>query len=89
MSILLNALRLRYELAIRGMSALDLAKRAHLSPATVSAVLRGRYISEASAGLMADVLNATPVNEPLQRLLGPFEVWLRGVQPPGPATEPA
>ncbi len=71
MSVLINALLLRYELAIRGLSAFDLAKLAHLSPATVSAALAGRRIAEASAREIEKVLKATPPSEFLKRLISP------------------
>jgi transcriptional regulator with XRE-family HTH domain len=63
--------RLRHELAIRGLDAIDLARTAHLSPATVSAALAGRPISASSLRLMAAALQATPVDEFIDRLLGP------------------
>jgi transcriptional regulator with XRE-family HTH domain len=62
---------LRYELAIRAMSALDLARKAGLSPATVSSALAGKPISEDSLGRIAAALKATPVDEVIKRLLGP------------------
>ena len=48
MSICIDPERLRYELWIRGLSAHILARRTGLSDATVSAVLAGRPIAEAS-----------------------------------------
>jgi len=77
MSVLINPVLLRYELAIRGLSAFDLAKLAHLSPATVSAALAGRRIAEASAREIEKVLQAIPPLEVLKRLIPP------------PRTEPA
>jgi transcriptional regulator with XRE-family HTH domain len=71
MSVLIDSDRLRYELAIRGMSALNLAKQARLSPATVSAALAGKPIAEASLGLIAHVLEATTASEFLIRLVAP------------------
>jgi hypothetical protein len=44
MSVILDAARLAYEMGIRGLSAIDLARKTHLSPATVSAALAGRPI---------------------------------------------
>jgi plasmid maintenance system antidote protein VapI len=71
MSVRLDPDLLRYELAIRGISAFDLAKLAHLSPATVSAALAGRPIAEASARQIDKVLKATPPSEFLKRLIPP------------------
>jgi hypothetical protein len=71
MSVLLDPDLLRYELAIRGISAFVLAKLAHLSPATVSAALAGRPIAEASALQIDKVLRAHPPIEFLKRLIPP------------------
>ena len=71
MSTPIDSVRLRYELAIRGMSAFNLAKKARLSPATVSAALAGKPIAEATLGLIAQVLEATPESEFLKRLVRP------------------
>jgi transcriptional regulator with XRE-family HTH domain len=71
MSVIVAPERLRYELAIRGMSALNLAKKARLSPATVSAALAGKPIAEASLGLIAHVLEVTTASEFLIRLVAP------------------
>jgi transcriptional regulator with XRE-family HTH domain len=64
--------RLRHELAIRGLDAIDLARKAHLSPATVSAALAGKPIAASSLRLMAGALQATPVDEFIDRLLVPL-----------------
>jgi hypothetical protein len=61
---------LRYELAIRGISAVDLAKKARLSPATISSALAGRPIAEASLRLIVVELSKTAVDEVIVRLLG-------------------
>jgi hypothetical protein len=71
MSVAFDPVLLRYELAIRALSAFDLAKRAHLSPATVSAALAGRRIAEASAREIEKVLQAIPPSEFLKRLIPP------------------
>lgn len=71
MSVRLDPEQLAYELGIRGMSALDLARKAGLSPATVSAALAGRRISSTSHRLIAAALAATPVDEVAKRLLDP------------------
>jgi lambda repressor-like predicted transcriptional regulator len=89
MSVLLNADRLRYELAIRCMSAREAAKKTGLSDATWSAALSSRYIAEASARLICDFLDTTPVSEFMEKLLGPYAPPPRGDQPPAPATEEA
>lgn len=70
MSESIDPAQLKYELAIRGMNLLDLAKRAGLSPATTSAAGAGRRISAYSIGRIADVFVNTPVNEVIKRLLG-------------------
>jgi uncharacterized protein YlxP (DUF503 family) len=89
MSVVVPALRLRYELLIRAMSANDLVKQSGLSAATVSSSLSCKPIAEASLDCIVRVLTATSVNEFIERLLGPFEVWSRGQEPPQPATGPA
>jgi hypothetical protein len=72
MSVHLNAHRLGYELAIRCRSQHDLAKETGLSDATISAPFAGRPIAEASARLICDVLDRTPVNEFMKKLIGPY-----------------
>ena len=81
MSVRLDADRLRYELAIRGMSAIQLAKKAGLSDATVSAALSDKPIAEASLDLIGHVLETNPANEFLKRLIPPFRTP-GGDQPP-------
>lgn len=71
MSVPVDPARLRYELAVRGMEAIELAKMARLSPATVSAALGGKPISEASLRLIATALQSTPVVAVIERLLAP------------------
>lgn len=71
MSAPVDAERLRYELARRGLEAIDLARKARISPATVSAALAGRPVSMTSLTLIARVLESTPVNEVIDRLLVP------------------
>ena len=68
----INAVQLRYELDIRGMSPLDLARTTGLSPATVSNALAGRPISADSKRRIAEALAATPENEILKRLVPPI-----------------
>lgn len=58
------------EMAIRGTSGRDLARKAGVSDATVCAARAGMSISETSARLIAHALEMTPVDEGLPRLLG-------------------
>jgi transcriptional regulator with XRE-family HTH domain len=58
----INPERLRHELTIRGLDAIDLARNAHTSPAAMSAALAGKPISASSLRLMAGALQATPVD---------------------------
>jgi transcriptional regulator with XRE-family HTH domain len=69
---------LGYELAIRCMSARDLARKGGFSPATVSGALAGKPIWEDSLRRIAAVLAATPVNEVVKRLLKPPEQAIEG-----------
>ena len=85
MSVPVDPERLRYELAIRGMAAIDLARQARLSPATVSAALAGKPIAEASLALIAQVLEVTPASEFLKRLVRPVASVSSAAQPPVPA----
>jgi lambda repressor-like predicted transcriptional regulator len=71
MSVTVPPERLRYQLAIRGMSARDLARKARLSDATVSTALDGKPIAVTSLRLMATALQATPVNPVIEKLLSP------------------
>jgi len=68
-SVTVDAQRLRQEIARRGWSAVDLARAARLSPATVSAALSGRPIAATSLNLMARALAEAPANELIERLL--------------------
>jgi transcriptional regulator with XRE-family HTH domain len=54
------------------MSQHDLAKKTGLSDATISAVFAGRPIAEASAELICNVLDTTPVSEFMDKLIGPY-----------------
>jgi hypothetical protein len=60
MSVMLQPGRLRHEMARRGWDAIDFAREARLSPATISAALAGRPISARSLGLMAQALIRVP-----------------------------
>jgi transcriptional regulator with XRE-family HTH domain len=51
---------------IRGLTISELAQRAHLSPATVSAAVHGRPVNVRSAVLMARTLAACPIIKELE-----------------------
>lgn len=53
--------RLRREMACRGLYCSDLARRADLSPATVSAVMHGRPVSPRTLRGIAAALSRVPV----------------------------
>ena len=61
MSIVIHPGRLRQEMSRRGWAAVDLAREARLSQATVSTALHGKPIAEKSFALMAKALSRTPV----------------------------
>jgi transcriptional regulator with XRE-family HTH domain len=67
----INAAQLQYELDIRGMSRLDLARKAGQSAATVTNALAERPISADSKSRIAEALAAIPENEILKRLVRP------------------
>jgi transcriptional regulator with XRE-family HTH domain len=67
----INAAQLQYELDIRGMSQLDLARETGLSNATVSNALAEKPISADSKSRIAKALAAMPVDEILARLVRP------------------
>jgi transcriptional regulator with XRE-family HTH domain len=69
MSTPVDSGQLEYELAIRGMSALDLARKSRVSPATVSGALAGKRIQAATLRLIAAAIAATPVDEVIVRLI--------------------
>ena len=85
MSIAFDPARLAYEMAIRGLSGTDVARKAVLSPATVSTALAGKPIAEASALLIVKALDATPVVEILVRLVAPIVQPSKDDPPPEPA----
>jgi transcriptional regulator with XRE-family HTH domain len=87
MSVVVEAELLRYELAIRGMSAIDLARKTRLSPATVSAALTGKPIAEVSLRLIVDALASVPVDEVIVRLLGPRSECRAMISNPSPLPE--
>jgi transcriptional regulator with XRE-family HTH domain len=67
----INAAQLQYELDIRGMSRLDLARKIGQSPATVTNALAERPISADTKRRIAEALAAIPENEILKRLVRP------------------
>jgi transcriptional regulator with XRE-family HTH domain len=60
MSVVVDAARLRREMARRGWAAVDLAREARLSQATISAALAGRPVTVSSVALMARALARVP-----------------------------
>jgi transcriptional regulator with XRE-family HTH domain len=69
MSVFIHSARLRRELALRGLSASEMAHEAGVSAATVSAALAGRPISVHSLSLMIKVLLRIPVMDVADSLL--------------------
>lgn len=69
MNVALDPVRLRRELARRGMNARDLSREARVSGATVSTALAGRGISATSARLIAETLARVPVVAAIDSLL--------------------
>ena len=61
MSVRIDVGRLKNEMARRGWNAVDLAREARLSPATISTGLSGRPISARSLALIAAALLQAPV----------------------------
>jgi transcriptional regulator with XRE-family HTH domain len=66
--------RLDRELARRGWNATDLAKASGISVGTISAARRGRPVSNASLGKIAEALRAAPIVEGVDILLEPESV---------------
>jgi transcriptional regulator with XRE-family HTH domain len=60
MGVKLNPLRLRYELAIRGLRSADIAHVAGISTATMSAAMRGRPVSPRTLRKLAVALARVP-----------------------------
>ena len=56
----INQLRLRREMASRGWNACDLARLADLSPATLSAVLKGTPVSPRTVRKIAIAIARAP-----------------------------
>lgn len=70
MSIVVDVARLRFEMVRRGWSAVDLAREARLSPATISAALAGRPIAAKSLDLIADAFTRVSARKAIDGLLG-------------------
>lgn len=68
-SVVVHPGRLRQAMTRRGWAATDLAREARLSPATVSAALAGRSISENSLALIATALQRAPVISVIDSLI--------------------
>jgi transcriptional regulator with XRE-family HTH domain len=71
MSVGIDAERLKYEMARRGLSASELARAARLSPQTVGAALAGREISSSSLRLIGSALGDSPIIAVIDALLRP------------------
>lgn len=69
MSLVVNTDQLRREIARRGWDAIDLARAARLSPATVSTALAGKAISAHSMSQIAKALSQAPVDELIDKLI--------------------
>jgi transcriptional regulator with XRE-family HTH domain len=67
----MDPMRLDRELARRGWNATDLAKASHVSVGTISAARRGRAVSNATLGKIAEALRAAPVVGGIDVLLEP------------------
>ena len=63
--------RLDRELARRGWNATELAKASGISVGTISAARRGRPVSNATLGKIAEALRAAPIVEGVDLLLEP------------------
>jgi len=70
MGIRINHERLKHELAIRGLSHADLARKAALSNPTITAATHGRSVSPYTVSQIAKVLAKTPPIEGIADLIG-------------------
>jgi hypothetical protein len=68
-TVIVDARRLRRELARRGLSASQLAREAGLSTPTITAALGGRAISATSLRLIAQALTRLPALDVIDSLL--------------------
>lgn len=71
----LNPKQLRFEMARRGLSGNELARRAHLSPGTVSQAINGRSVAPRTLDKLAVALLSTEVIAGLDELLQ--DAWPR------------
>jgi transcriptional regulator with XRE-family HTH domain len=69
----INQLRLRREMASRGWNACDLAQLAGLSPATLTAALKGTPVSPRTVRKIALVIARTPAIPEAVELLAEHE----------------
>jgi transcriptional regulator with XRE-family HTH domain len=67
----MDPIRLDRELARRGWNATDLAKASRVSVGTISAARRGRAVSNATLGKIAEALRTAPVVDGIDVLLEP------------------
>jgi transcriptional regulator with XRE-family HTH domain len=67
----MDPMRLDRELARRGWNATDLAKASRVSVGTISAARRGRAVSNATLGKIAEALRTAPVVDGIDVLLEP------------------
>jgi transcriptional regulator with XRE-family HTH domain len=67
----MDPMRLDRELARRGWNATDLANASRVSVGTISAARRGRAVSNATLGKIAEALRAAPVVDGIDVLLEP------------------
>jgi transcriptional regulator with XRE-family HTH domain len=67
----MDPMRLDRELARRGWNATDLAKASGVSVGTISAARRGRAVSNATLGKIAEALREAPVVDGIDVLLEP------------------
>jgi transcriptional regulator with XRE-family HTH domain len=67
----MDPMRLDRELARRGWNATDLAKASSVSVGTISAARRGRAVSNATLGKIAEALRVAPVVDGIDVLLEP------------------
>ena len=88
MSAPIDPAQLRYMLAVRGLSFSDLARRAKVSNATVTAANKGRSISPDSTSRIAAAIGEVPEDEVIKRLLPKVIPPQEGDQPPPEGDQP-
>lgn len=82
MSIRINGEVLRHEAAIRGLNGSALAKVAGVCNSTVSTAFAGDPVSVTTQTLLAKALQATSVDEAIERLLDRGDPPPEGDRPP-------